>query len=111
MGFGDVKFVGAIGAFTGWTGAVSAVFGGAVIGTLWFAFALLWQGLFRPPTPAPAADAGSPGTAAAPAAEPAPIGFGVHVPFGPMLAAGGLLYFLIGHYWVDAYFASIAELL
>ena len=46
MGFGDVKFVGAIGAFTGWQGAVFAVFGGAVIGTLWFALALLWHGLF-----------------------------------------------------------------
>jgi len=46
MGFGDVKFVGAIGAFIGWQGAVFAVFGGAVIGTLWFALALLWHGLF-----------------------------------------------------------------
>jgi leader peptidase (prepilin peptidase)/N-methyltransferase len=35
----------------------------------------------------------------------------VHVPFGPMLAAGGLLYFLVVHRWVDAYFAGIAGLL
>ena len=102
MGFGDVKFVGAIGAFTGWHGAVAAVFGGAVLGTLWFALALLWQGLFRRPTPAP--EAGGPAPAR-------PIGFGVHVPFGPMLAAGALLYFLVVHTWVDAYFAAIAELL
>jgi prepilin signal peptidase PulO-like enzyme (type II secretory pathway) len=33
------------------------------------------------------------------------------VPFGPMLAAGALFYFLFGHYWIDAYFATIAELL
>jgi leader peptidase (prepilin peptidase)/N-methyltransferase len=119
MGFGDVKFVGAIGAFTGWTGAVAAVFGGAVIGTLWFAFALLWQGLFRQPAsaggpPAPAANAEAPEAAPTPPATPAgpaPIGFGVHVPFGPMLAAGGLLYFLVAHHWIAAYFASIAELL
>src|SRR5688572_26497096 len=41
MGFGDVKFVGAIGAFCGWQGAVFAVFGGAVVGTVWFIFAKL----------------------------------------------------------------------
>ncbi len=121
MGFGDVKFVGAIGAFTGWQGAVAAVFGGAVIGTIWFALALLWQGLFRKPVaagdPAVGAPPGStPPASTGPAGEPAPaapappIGFGVHVPFGPMLAAGGLLYFLVAHYWVDAYFAGIAGL-
>ncbi len=110
MGFGDVKFVGAIGAFTGWQGAVAAVFGGAMIGTLWFALALLWQGLFRKPPPSSAAPADP---AAADADAPAardPVGFGVHVPFGPMLAAGGLLYFLVAHRWVDAYFATVAQL-
>ena len=115
MGFGDVKFVGAIGAFIGWQGAVSAVFGGAIIGTLWFALAMLWQGLFRPSVSA-APDSGSAHPEASaldskPAVPPVPIGFGVHVPFGPMLAAGGLIYFLCAHRWIDAYFASIAELL
>lgn len=115
MGFGDVKFVGAIGAFIGWRGAVSAVFGGAIIGTLWFALAMLWQGLFRQSVSA-APDSGSahPEPSALdskPAVPPAPIGFGVHLPFGPMLAAGGLIYFLCAHRWIDAYFASIAELL
>ncbi len=114
MGFGDVKFVGAIGAFIGWKGAVAAVFGGAVIGTLWFGLALLGQALFRrralvaPPVDAPAPD-DSP--AAPPAEAAAPIGFGIHVPFGPMLAAGALVYLLLAHPWVDAYFAGIAELL
>ena len=34
MGFGDVKFVGAIGAFCGWQGAVFCLFGGSVIGVI-----------------------------------------------------------------------------
>ncbi len=115
MGFGDVKFVGAIGAFTGWQGAVFAVFGGAVIGTLWFALALLGHGLAgrRAPAPAPEAaqaDAEAAGKTDAPAAGAGPVGFGVQVPFGPMLAAAGLLYFLAVHRWVDAYFARLAEL-
>jgi leader peptidase (prepilin peptidase)/N-methyltransferase len=120
MGFGDVKFVGAIGAFVGWPGAVFAVFGGAIIGTLWFALALLWHGLFRrraavrhstPESgPAEPAEAGKPDAPAEPA-RAGPVGFGVQVPFGPMLAAAGLLYFFVAHRWVDAYFASVAELL
>jgi leader peptidase (prepilin peptidase)/N-methyltransferase len=120
MGEADVKFVGAIGAFAGWQGAVFAVFGGAVIGTVWFALALLWHGLFgrraSAGTPAPesapveATDPGAPSPGAAPS--PAgPVGFGVEVPFGPMLAAAGLIYFLDVHRWVDAYFARFAELL
>ena len=120
MGFGDVKFVGAIGAFVGWQGAVFAVFGGAIIGTLWFALALLWHGLFgqraSAKMPGPASDPVEAAAAGAPApsvepAPAAPVGFGVQVPFGPMLAAAGLLYFLVLHEWVDAYFARFAELL
>ena len=29
--------------FTGWQGTVTAIFGGAIVGTLWFVVALLWQ--------------------------------------------------------------------
>lgn len=115
MGFGDVKFVGAIGAFVGWQGAVFTVFGGAVIGTLWFALALLWHGLFGRPAPEknPAPPAAAPETVSnkEPEIPAGPVGLGVQVPFGPMLAAAGLLYFLLMHRWVDAYFAGIAELL
>lgn len=104
MGFGDVKFVGAIGAFTGWQGAVFAVFGGAVVGTIWFALALIWQKLAgRPAVVAP--------TSETPEGEPAPLGFGVHVPFGPMLAIAGALYFLFFRGFVAAWFAQFAELL
>jgi leader peptidase (prepilin peptidase)/N-methyltransferase len=104
MGFGDVKFVGMIGAFCGWQGAVFSVFGGAVVGTAWFVLALLWQKIsgkaaaIAPPSETPEG-------------EPAPLGFGMHVPFGPMLAIAGLLYFLVFHRWVAGYVASLGELL
>ena len=86
MGFGDVKFVGAIGAFCGWHGAVFAVFGGALVGTLAFLLALIGG---------PKAD------------KPA---FGTQMPFGPMLAIAGGIYFLFLHARVDAWFAGFAEL-
>ena len=104
MGFGDVKFVGMIGAFCGWQGAVFSVFGGAVVGTVWFVIALLWQKLSgKPAAIAPPSET--------PDGESAPLGFGMHVPFGPMLAIAGLLYFLVFHRWVAGYFASVSELL
>ncbi|MBP9912840.1 MAG: prepilin peptidase [Opitutaceae bacterium] len=104
MGFGDVKFVGAIGAFCGWQGAVFAMFGGAMVGTVWFILALLWQKLSGRAAPvAPKAET--------PAGEPAALGFGVQVPFGPMLAIAGALYFLCFHGWVTEYFAQLGELL
>jgi leader peptidase (prepilin peptidase)/N-methyltransferase len=104
MGFGDVKFVGAIGAFCGWQGAVFSIFGGALIGTIWFAVALLWQKLWGRPSPvAPKSETAE--------GEAAPLGFGVHVPFGPMLAIAGALYFLFFHTWIAAWFADIAAVL
>ncbi|KXU35655.1 hypothetical protein AXK12_04900 [Cephaloticoccus capnophilus] len=68
MGFGDVKFVGMIGAFCGWQGAVFAIFGGAILGTL-FVGALRLIG------------------------KRAPNG---QIPFGPMLAAAATIYFFGG---------------
>ena len=104
MGFGDVKFVGAIGAFCGWQGAVFAMFGGAFVGTIWFLVAIIWQKLSGRTAPvAPKAET--------PEGEPAPLGFGVHVPFGPMLAIAGALHFLFLHRWLADYFAQIGELL
>lgn len=108
MGFGDVKFLGAIGAFVGWKGAVFAVFGGAMVGCVWFAVAMLWQkltGRAAPPAETP------PASAEGGEAPPAPLGFGVHVPFGPMLGIAALLYFLALHRWVDDYFANLAVML
>jgi leader peptidase (prepilin peptidase)/N-methyltransferase len=119
MGFGDVKFVGAIGAFCGWQGAVCSIFGGALVGTVWFVIALIWQKVFppkktdivaaeaAPAAPKPTSVEGSPDDAQ----ESAPLGFGVHVPFGPMLAIGALLYFLVADRWIAAYFAELSSLL
>jgi leader peptidase (prepilin peptidase)/N-methyltransferase len=104
MGFGDVKFVGAIGAFCGWQGAVFAMFGGAIVGTVWFVAALIWQKLDGKPAPvAPPAET--------PEGEPTALAFGAHVPFGPMLAIAGLLHFLFFHRWVAGYFAQLGGLL
>ena len=87
MGFGDVKFVGAIGSFCGWQGAVFTVFGGAVVGTVWFAVAWIWEkATGRRAAVAPPSET--------PEGEAAPLTFGAHVPFGPMLAIAGALYFL-----------------
>ena len=100
MGFGDVKFLGAIGAFCGWRGAVFALFGGAVVGTVALALYLGWRRLL--PARAPAAPADSP-AAALPT-------FGSRVPFGPMLATAAALYFLWLHGPVDAWFERFAAL-
>ena len=117
MGFGDVKFVGAIGAFTGWQGAVFAVFGGAVIGTLWFALALLWHGLFWP--------ARSPHRRRRPRRRmrrrqenrmpPRPPGPGrldsaCRCRSARCSRPRGCFIFSRSHRWVDAYFARLAEL-
>ncbi|MDF3057102.1 MAG: peptidase [Rariglobus sp.] len=104
MGFADVTFVGAIGAFTGWQGAVFAVFGGAVVGTVWIGLAALVKKL-----------SGS-RVHLAPRAETADgkttedLGMNVHVPFGPMLAIGGLLHFFCFSAWMDDYFAELAAM-
>lgn len=99
MGFGDVKFLGALGAFVGWKGAVFAMFGGAIIGCVWFLFAVLWQKAFGRVLAGPKVET--------PDGAPAQVALGVHVSFGPMLGVGALLYFFVLHRWVDAYFDSL----
>jgi len=103
MGFGDVKFVGAIGAFCGWQGAVFTVFGGAVVGTVWFAVAWIWEkttgrrSAVAPPSETPEGEA-------------APLSLGAHVPFGPMLAIAGALYFLLFREAALRWLADVAVL-
>lgn len=86
MGFGDVKLMGAIGAFCGWQGAIFAFFGGAVIGC--FLLLICWPWIRRQ--------------------EP---GEGTRIPFGPALAAGAVVYLLGAEPWVTAYFANISQVL
>lgn len=97
MGFGDVKLIGGIGAFCGWQGAVFSLFGGAIIGTFGVLIVLIAQAM-----------AGKSGTESG---EDNRIGFGRHIPFGPMLAAGALLYFLWLRPYVDQYFLDLTQLL
>ena len=105
MGEGDVKFVGFIGAFCGWQGAVFSMFGGALMGTVVLMPILLISRLCSKNKSAkkkieeenlPEVDG----------AEEEDVPFGTQVPFGPMLAVAGLVYFLGFHLYVDAYFAD-----
>ena len=102
MGFGDVTFLGAIGAFCGWQGAVVAIFGGAVLGTLWVAGLVVFGKLTRRKILMKPLEAGE---------APAEIGMMAAVPFGPMLAAAALIYFLWLHGWVDAGVADLASVI
>lgn len=104
MGFGDVKFVGAIGAFCGWQGAVFSVFGGAIVGTIWVGLAWVWQrfsGRKAPIAPRAEVEEGR---------EAERLALGVQVPFGPMLAVAGAIYFLGADLWFDSYVAELAAL-
>jgi leader peptidase (prepilin peptidase)/N-methyltransferase len=92
MGEGDVKFVGFIGAFCGWQGAVFAMFGGAFIGSVVLLPLLLLSRIFGWKQEASESED--------------TVAFGSQVPFGPMLAVGGLIYFLGFDRYVDAYFAD-----
>ncbi len=103
MGFGDVKFVGAIGTFCGWHGALFSIFGGAAFGTVWLGAAIAWHKISgKRSSGAPRAETAD--------GQPAEIGLGVHVPFGPMLAVAGAVYFLFLRGWVDAWFADFTAL-
>ena len=97
MGEGDVKFVGFIGAFCGWQGAVFSMFGGAFIGSL-ILLPLLLLGRIFGWKQSVVSDEGD--------EEEVTVAFGSQVPFGPMLAVGGLVYFLGFDRYVDLYFAD-----
>ncbi len=100
MGFGDVKFLGLIGAFIGWEGAIFAVFGGAIVGTLWFAIALIYgkltgrksEGILNAETTD---------------GEKTDLAVGAQVPFGPMLAIAAAIYALGGQQIMTPYVRQI----
>ena len=104
MGFGDVTLLGAVGAFCGWQGALFSIFGGAIVGTVWVALAALWQKVSGKKAPI------APRTENAEGEETEKLGLGVHVPFGPMLAAGAAIYFLGADRWFDNYLAGLSGL-
>jgi leader peptidase (prepilin peptidase)/N-methyltransferase len=103
MGFGDVKFISAIGAFLGWKGAVAAVFGGALVGTCWFIIAMLAK-MILGSSKAPMIKAETS------EGQPAELGIGAHVPFGPMLAIAAVIYLFWAHCYIDPYFEQIQSL-
>ncbi len=96
-----MKFVGGIGAFIGWHGAVFAIFGGAIAGALWLLVAVVWTRLApRKRQAAETTECGKPSLRFG----------GMQLPFGPMLAFAGAAYFLFLHRCVDAWFASFRDL-
>lgn len=121
MGFGDVKLMGCLGAFLGWEGALFAIFGGAVLGSVGVLVLKLVGVPIGAGAEAPAGEPVAP-VEAQPAAETvaaaavaetdeeAPL-TGREVPFGPMLAGAGLVYLLWLRGPVDAYFAELTFLL
>lgn len=102
MGEGDVKFVGFIGAFCGWEGAVFAMFGGALVGSIVLLPVILLGRIFGWQQTVKFEDEESGEV------QSEQIAFGTMVPFGPMLAVAGLAYFLGFSQYVDAYFAEFA---
>jgi len=109
MGEGDVKFVGFIGAFCGWQGAVFSMFGGALIGSMVLLPCLLLGRLFGgSPAAEETKEALESNVAEDGDDEEEAVQFGAQVPFGPMLAVAGLIYFLGFDVYVDAYFMEFA---
>jgi leader peptidase (prepilin peptidase)/N-methyltransferase len=103
MGFGDVKLLGAIGAFCGWRGAAFSIFGGAAVGCVWLALSAALRACTRGRISlAPRAETAE--------GVPTELGLGVHVPFGPMLAVAAGLYLLVFRRPVDAWVGQILEL-
>ena len=98
LGEGDVKLLGCIGAFCGWQGALFAIFGGALIGTIMLLPVALLQGK---------AKSGEDKSDE----EEAKIGWGVEVPFGPFLSTAALIYHFGLFASVDPWFENFRMIL
>lgn len=128
MGFGDVLFMGCIGAFCGWKGALFAVFGGALLGTLIVIPLMIAQKLFGIKTPTPGRVENNPPSKEtvtkdttkedsktksedeAEEQDDTELGMGTAIPFGPWLALGAVLYFVFLRGPVDNYFYTLQDL-
>ena len=90
MGFGDVKLLGAIGAFCGWKGALFSIFSGALLGCIIsipiFIFHAIKVKLSQKESD------GENSTV-----------FGHFIPFGPFLSTGAFAYLLYFHTSFDYY--------
>lgn len=103
LGFGDVKFLGAIGAFCGWKGAVFGVFGGALVGALALVLTEGQRRLARRDAVRLLRLEGAGGRVGR-------VDWGVHFPFGPMIAVAAALYLLALHPCVDRCLARYVPL-
>ena len=101
MGEGDVKFVGFIGAFCGWQGAVFAMFGGALIGSILLLPLIMFGRIIHRNKKASQTSSESMNDQA--------LAFGAQVPFGPMLAVAALIYFLGFNNAVDTYLKNASD--
>ena len=113
MGEGDVFFMGCIGAFCGWQGALFAIFGGAVIGSA-VLLPLMAIEKIRGKSIAPGGKEEQTDSSKNKKDSTGPeteLRFGTSVPFGPWLALGGLLYYLWARPYVDEYFIRMAAVL
>jgi leader peptidase (prepilin peptidase)/N-methyltransferase len=90
LGYGDAKLMAAIGALLGWRALPLTIMCGSCLGSLVSIPILLWQRRSGRP---PSAD----GLPVDPQAENGPSLAKTAVPFGPFLAAGGLIYLLCVH--------------
>lgn len=98
MGEGDVVLLGCIGAFCGWQGALFAIFGGSLIGSILILPILAIRKLFGvKPKAKPLADdeENSEGM----------------IPFGPWLCLGGALYYMFLSNFIDGYFGGFSTAL
>ncbi len=117
MGFGDVLFMGCIGAFCGWQGALFAIFGGALFGTIVVIPLMIIQKVFgikstgvgrvENRTMEEVAESEEAGETKAGAGEDQDLKMGTAIPFGPWLAVGGALYYVFLRGPVDDYFANL----
>ncbi len=132
MGYGDVVLMGCIGAFVGWKGAVFAIFGGAILGSVTILPMMLFNTLtgaklrpgktgevddMEPVNPVQAKDAKADDSQEANDKEDRTedenqnLGIGTAIPFGPWLSLAAIVYLLALKGPVDAYFNSMKTLI
>lgn len=129
MGFGDVLLMGCIGAFVGWKGAVFAIFGGSILGSIAIVPMMLFNKLsganLRPgktghvdemepveaAKPKEATEGDDPSSEEGETKEEETLGMQTAIPFGPWLSLAAVVYLLALKVPVDAYFESMKTLI